>query len=256
MRNIVITLEYDGIKFKGWQKQPNTKTIQNDLEKVLSKILSEDIEVVGSGRTDTNVSAYGQVANFKTNNDTVSLKGIKMGVNSKLRGSLAITKISEVDLEFNSRFDAKKKTYVYILNENDYYSALNGNHEYYVGKKLDIGKMQEAAKYLVGTHDFKGFKSSGSPKKTTVRTIYSLEVKKIDRGLFKEKKEENSRIAIKITGNGFLYNMVRIISGTLLEVGLGKIKPTKVLEILETKDRTKAGKTLPGNGLILYNVEY
>lgn len=256
MRNILIKLEYNGNKFKGWQKQPSGKTIQKELEKVLSNILGEEIDIIGSGRTDTNVSAYSQVANFKTENDTVSLRGIKMGVNSKLKGGAAITDIKEVSPDFNSRFNAKKKTYIYILNENEFISPINILNEYSVGKKLDIDRMKKAAKYLEGTHDFKGFKSSGSPKKTTVRTIYSIEVLRLDIGILKENRAEDIRIGIKVTGNGFLYNMVRIIAGTLVEIGLGKKEPEIILEILEKKDRTLAGKTLPGNGLMLYSVEY
>ena len=148
-----------------------------------------------------------------------------LGFNSRAK-NVCIKGIKEVDIDFNSRFNAKKKTYVYILNDNEYVSALTKNREYFVGKELDLKKMKEAAKYIIGEHDFKSFKSSGENKKTTVRTIYdiSIERKNIDiYGNNTEEKGEN-RIIIQITGNGFLYNMVRIIVGTLLEIGLRKEK--------------------------------
>ena len=179
----------------------------------------------GSGRTDANVSALNQVANFKTENDKIQLRSIMLGFNSRAK-NVCIKGIEEVDIDFNSRFNAKKKTYVYTLNDNEYVSALTKNREYFVGKELDVKKMKEAAKYLIGEHDFKSFKSSGENKKTTVRTIYdiSIERKNVDRyGNNTEEKKEN-RIIIQITGNGFLYNMVRIIVGTLLEIGLRKKK--------------------------------
>lgn len=148
-----------------------------------------------------------------------------LGFNSRAK-NVCIKRIEEVDIDFNSRFNAKKKTYVYILNDNEYVSALTKNREYFVGKKLDVKKMKEASKYIIGEHDFKSFKSSGENKKITVRTIYdiSIERKNIDiYGNNIEEKKEN-RIIIQITGNGFLYNMVRIIVGTLLEIGLRKEK--------------------------------
>ena len=148
-----------------------------------------------------------------------------LGFNSRAK-NVCIKGIEEVDIDFNSRFNAKKKIYVYTLNDNEYVSALTKNREYFVGKELDVKKMKEAAKYIIGEHDFKSFKSSGENKKTTVRTIYdiSIERKNIDiYGNNTEEKKEN-RIIIQITGNGFLYNMVRIIVGTLLEIGLRKEK--------------------------------
>ena len=146
-----------------------------------------------------------------------------LGFNSRAK-NVCIKGIEEVDIDFNSRFNAKKKTYVYTLNDNEYVSALTKNREYFVGKELDVKKMKEAAKYLIGEHDFKSFKSSGENKKTTVRTIYDISIERKNIDIYcnnKEEKKEN-RIIIQITGNGFLYNMVRIIVGTLLEIGLRK----------------------------------
>lgn len=148
-----------------------------------------------------------------------------LGFNSRAK-NVCIKGIEEVDIDFNSRFNAKKKTYVYTLNDNEYVSALTKNREYFVGKELDVEKMKDAAKYIIGEHDFKSFKSSGENKKTTVRTIYAISIERKNIDIYSnntEEKKEN-RIIIQITGNGFLYNMVRIIVGTLLEIGLRKKK--------------------------------
>ena len=181
-----------------------------------------------------------------------------LGFNSRAK-NICIKGIEEVDIDFNSRFNAKKKTYLYILNDNEYISAITKNREYFVGKEIDVKKMKKAAKYIMGEHDFKSFKSSGENKKTTVRTIYdiSIERKNIDiYGNNTEEKKEN-RIIIQITGNGFLYNMVRIIVGTLLEIGLRKKKTRRNERSVRSKRQNKSTERLfHGNGLMLYNVEY
>ena len=181
-----------------------------------------------------------------------------LGFNSRAK-NVCIKGIEEVDIDFNSRFNAKKKTYVYTLNDNEYVSALTKNREYFVGKELDVEKMKEAAKYLIGEHDFKSFKSSGENKKTTVRTIYDISIERKNIDIYcnnKEEKKEN-RIIIQITGNGFLYNMVRIIVGTLLEIGLRKEKTRRNERSVRSKRQNKSTERLfYGNGLMLYNVEY
>ena len=255
MRNLRLKIEYDGNNYYGWQIQPNKKTVQGEIIKAIKSITGEEVELIGSGRTDTGVCAYSQVANFKLNKE-IELNKLKLGLNSKLKGNIVIKDIEEVSQEFHSRFNAKKKTYIYIINNNEVPSALTKNKEYYYKRKLDVNKMNNAIKYLIGEHDFKAFKSSGSPKKTTVRTIYDAEVKLVNTNILGENKDEDKRIVIKLTGNGFLYNMVRIIAGTVLEVGEGKIKASEMKNILESKNREKAGKTLPATGLFLYNVEY
>lgn len=244
MRNIKLTIEYDGKDFNGWQKQPNKLNIQGTIEKVISDITKEEIELIGSGRTDAGVHALGQVANFKTNS-TIPIEKFAIAINSRLKKSIVIKKAEEVSDRFHSRYNCKQKTYRYVINNSETGSAIYRNLEYNIKMLLDVNKMQEAANYFVGEHDFTGFKASGTSSKSSVRTIYSAKVIK-----------DNERIAIELTGNGFLYNMVRIIAGTLVEVGLGKIKPEEITGIIESKDRQKAGKTLPPYGLYLVEVNY
>ena len=244
MRNIKLTIEYDGKEFNGWQKQPNKLNIQGNIEKVLSDITKEDIEIIGSGRTDAGVHALGQVANFKTNS-TIPIEKFAIAINSRLKKSIVIKKAEEVPERFHSRYNCKKKTYRYVINNSETGSAIYRNLEYNIKQPLNIEKMQDASQYFVGEHDFSAFKASGTSSKSSVRTIYSAKVTK-----------EGERIFIELTGNGFLYNMVRIIAGTLVEVGLGKIKPEEITEIIDSKDRQKAGKTLPPYGLYLVEVNY
>ena len=244
MRNIKLTIEYDGREFNGWQKQPNKLNIQGNIEKVISDITKEEIEIIGSGRTDAGVHALGQVANFKTNS-AIPIEKFAIAINSRLKKSIVIKKAEEVDERFHSRYNCKQKTYRYIINNSETGSAIYRNLEYNIKNHLDVEKMQEASKYFVGEHDFSAFKASGTSSKSSVRTIYSAKVEK-----------EGERIIIELTGNGFLYNMVRIISGTLVEVGLGKIKPEQIPEIIQSKNRQNAGKTLPPYGLYLVEVNY
>ena len=244
MRNIKLTIEYDGKDFKGWQKQPNKPNIQGEIERAIYNITKEEVDLIGSGRTDAGVHALGQVANFKTNSN-ISIEKLALAINSQLKNTIIIKKAEEVDERFHSRYNAKHKTYRYIINNSPCGTAIYRNLEYCFPIKLDVAKMQEAAKYFEGEHDFKAFKSSGTSAKNSVRTIYNASV-----------KQEGEKIIIELTGNGFLYNMVRIISGTLLDVGLHKIKPEEIKNIIEEKDRQKAGKTLPAHGLYLVEVKY
>jgi tRNA pseudouridine38-40 synthase len=187
---------------------------------------------------------YGQVANFKTNSH-IPIEKFPIAINTYLKKSIRIINAEEVEDDFHSRFNCKEKTYRYTINNSEYGTAIYRNMEYNFSQKLNIEKMQEASKYFEGEHDFKAFKASGTSSKSSVRKIYKAQVY----------KNEN-RIYIELTGNGFLYNMVRIIAGTLLEVGIGKIKPSEIPEIIESKDRSKAGKTLPPQGLCLVEVKY
>ena len=245
MRNIKLTIMYDGKDFNGWQKQPNKLNIQGTIEKVISEMTGEEIELNASGRTDAGVHSFGQVANFKTNSK-IPIDKFPIAINSKIKKSIVITNAEEVEERFHSRYNCKRKTYRYIIDNSEFPTPMYRYLEYHIPNKLNIGAMKKAAKYFEGEHDFKAFKSSGTSSKSSVRTIYKAEVK----------KAENNRIYIELTGNGFLYNMVRIISGTLVEVGLGKIKPEEIKTIIESKDRQKAGKTLPAHGLYLMNVNY
>ena len=245
MRNIKLVIEYDGKEFNGWQKQPNKLNIQGEIEKAIERITGEKVDLNASGRTDAGVHAIGQVANFKTNSN-IPIEKIPIALNSNLKKSIVIKSAEEVEERFHSRLSCKKKTYRYIINNSKYGTAIYRNLETHIPMKLDIEKMKEAVKYFEGEHDFKAFKASGTSSKSSVRTIYKAEV--IDAG--------NEKIYIELTGNGFLYNMVRIISGTLVEVGLGKIEPKEVKNIIQSKKRENAGKTLPPQGLYLVKVEY
>ncbi len=245
MRNIKLVIEYDGKDFNGWQKQPTKLNIQGEIEKAIQRITGEEVDLTASGRTDAGVHALGQVANFKTNSN-IPIEKIPIALNSNLKKSIVIKSAEEVEERFHSRLNCKRKTYRYIINNSKYGTAIYRNLETHIPMKLDIQKMQEAVKYFEGEHDFKAFKASGTSSKSSVRTIYKAEV--IDAG--------NERIYIELTGNGFLYNMVRIISGTLVEVGLGKIQPNEIQTIIQSKKRENAGKTLPPQGLYLVSVEY
>ena len=244
MRNIKLTIEYDGKKFNGWQKQPDKLNIQGEIENAIKEITGVEIELIGSGRTDAGVHAFGQVANFKTNSN-LPIEKFAIAINSKLKKSIIVKQAEEVEERFHSRYNAKKKTYRYVINNSKQGTAIYRDLECHIPMNLNIQEMKKASKYFEGEHDFKAFKASGTSSKSSIRTIYKAEV-----------IAEGDRIKIELTGNGFLYNMVRIISGTLVDVGLGKIKPEEIPCIIESGDRSKAGKTLPAHGLYLVEVKY
>lgn len=244
MRNIKLIIEYDGKSFNGWQKQPNKLNIQGEIEKVIGEITGEEIDLIASGRTDAGVHSLGQTANFKTNSN-IPIEKFPIAINSKLKKSIVIKSAEEVDERFHSRYSVKSKKYRYTINNSQYGSAIYRDMEYHFPFDLDVQKMQEAAQFFEGEHDFKAFKASGTSSKSSVRTIFKAEVIK-----------NEDRIYIELTGNGFLYNMVRIISGTLVDVGTGKIKPEEIKDIIESKERIRAGKTLPARGLCLVEVNY
>ena len=229
----------------GWQKQPDKLNIQGTIEKAIEEITGEEVDLTASGRTDRGVHALGQVANFKTNSN-IPVEKIPIALNTKLKKSIRILSAEEVDEKFHSRLTCKKKTYRYIINNSEYGTAIYRNLETHIPMKLNIEKMQEAVKYFEGEHDFKAFKASGTSSKSSVRTIYKADVIQMP----------NDRIFIELTGNGFLYNMVRIIAGTLFDVGTGKIEPKEIKEIIKSKKRENSGKTLPPQGLYLVKVEY
>lgn len=244
MRNIKLVIEYQGKDFNGWQKQPNKLNIQGEIERAIGSITGEEIDLIGSGRTDAGVHSFGQVANFKTNSN-IPIDKFALAINSKLKKSIVIKSAEEVDERFHSRYSVHSKKYHYVICNSPTGTAIYRELEYQFPIKLDVEKMQKAAKYFEGEHDFSAFKASGTSSKNSVRKIFKAEV-----------FEKDERVYIELTGNGFLYNMVRIISGTLLEVGIGKIKPEEIPEIIESKDRKRAGKTLPAVGLYLVEVNY
>ena len=230
MRNIKLIIEYDGKEYNGWQKQKNKLNIQGEIEKAIETIIGEEIELIASGRTDAGVHSLGQTANFKTES-TIQIEKIPIAINSQLKKSIRIKSAEEVEENFHSRYNCKRKTYRYTINNSEQGSAIYRNLEYHMPQKLNFEEMKKAIKYFEGEHDFKAFKSSGGSGKTTIRII-------------------------ELTGNGFLYNMVRIITGTLVEVGMEKIKAEQIPEIMESRDRKLAGRTLPAHGLCLIKVEY
>lgn len=188
---------------------------------------------------------FGQVANFKTNSN-IPIEKFAIAINSNLKKSILIKSAEEVEERFHSRLSCKRKTYRYVINNSKVGTAIYRNHETHIPKKLDVEKMKQAISYFEGEHDFKAFKASGTSSKSSVRTIYKAEI--IER--------PDEKIWIELTGNGFLYNMVRIIAGTLVDVGLGNILPEEIPHIINDKDRKKAGKTLQPQGLYLVKVEY
>ncbi len=244
MKNIKLTIEYEGSNYHGWQVQPNATTIQGEIVKAIKKVTKEDVNLIGSGRTDTGVHAKGQVANFITESNIPEDK-FSYAINSQLPLDISILKSEEVPMNFHSRYDAMGKRYSYIIYNNPIRSPLYRNYTYHVPYKLDFEKMNIAKRDLLGTHDFKAFMASGSSIVDTVRTIHSISLTK-----------KNDLIYFQIEGNGFLYNMVRIIVGTLIEVGNGKITQDSIMQILESKNRDTAGHTAPARGLYLEKVFY
>ena len=244
MRNIKLIIEYDGKSFNGWQKQPTKLNIQGEIEKAIGEITGEEIELIASGRTDAGVHSLGQTANFKTESN-IPIEKFPIAINSKLKKSIVIKSAEEVEESFHSRYSVISKRYRYTINNSKYGSAIYRDMEYHFPIKLDVDEMKKAAKHFEGEHDFKGFKASGTSSKSSVRKIFKAEV-----------ISDGDRIYIELTGSGFLYNMVRIISGTLLDVGQGKIKADDIPSIILSKDRMKAGKTLPAHGLCLMEVTY
>lgn len=253
IKNIKFKVMYDGSSYSGWQRVNNVKatkpSIQGVIEEGLSKILEEEITIISSGRTDAGVHAFGQVVNFKLNKD-IDLTMLQFKMNELLPEDICIYEVEEVEKDFHSRYDAEKKTYEYFIDINERESVFNRKYAYPLGESLDIKLMEEGAKYLVGTHDFKAFCTDRKDGKSTIRTIYNIKIEKIN------ERFGANEVKIQITGNGFLYNMVRIIVGTLIEVGLLKRNPENIKETLEKKERINAGITIGSQGLFLKNVEY
>ena len=246
-KNIKIVLEYDGSRYDGWQKQGNTdNTIQGKIEGILKKWSGEEIEIHGSGRTDAGVHARGQVANFHIDAKICQTADeAKQYLNRYLPDDIRVLKAEEMPERFHSRLNAVKKTYSYTVETADRKSVFDRKYVYGLGKTPDVNAMRKAAAELIGEHDFKSFCSNKKMKKSTVRRLDAIEI-----------IENGSKVDFVYTGNGFLYNMVRILTGTLLEVGLGMRKPEEMKGILSAMNREAAGMTAPPEGLFLVNVEY
>lgn len=245
MRNIKITVEYDGTNYRGWQRQKNTsETVQEKLEEALTIINKKPVELQGASRTDSGVHALGQVANFFID-VSIPVERIPAALNRLLPEDIRCVKAESVPADFHARHDALGKKYLYRIYNQGIPSVFIRNYVYYFKKKLDPVIMQEAARCLEGTHDFSSFRAAECSARTTVRTIHSIEV--IDK---------SPEIWVEVKGDGFLYNMVRIIIGTLIEASLGKIKIEELPEIIAAKDRRLAGFTAPARGLTLVEVYY
>ena len=245
MQNYKIIIQYEGGRFQGWQRQTTTdNTIQGKMEAILSKMCNAPIEINGAGRTDAGVHAKGQVANFKINTDK-SPAEIMRYLNMYLPEDIAVTEISKVDERFHSRLSAKEKIYCYRILNAQISDVFTRRFVYKMPAPLNIEKMQKAAECFVGEHNFRAFCNTKTLKKSSVREIYSLSVEKV-----------GEEVRLTFRGNGFLYNMVRIITGTLIEVGLGKRSAEEIPAIIESRDRQKAGETAPARGLTLMEVIY
>lgn len=243
-RMFKLTIAYDGTNYCGWQKQMNGKTIEGELINACSKIFTNFFTIKGSSRTDAGVHALGQVASLEVDSD-IPLYKVVPAINCYLPDDIIVQDVEEVDLEFHPRYLAKEKTYHYKIYNAKVPLPQMSQYSYFYYKPLDVKSMQDAAKYFLGEHDFIAFSSPGGSVKTSIRIIYKCEII----------KKENL-IEIIVTGNSFLYNMVRIMVGTLIEVGLGKIKPEEILEIIASKDRRKPGKKAPAQGLTLIEIKY
>ena len=256
-RNFLLTIEYDGSRFYGWQRQPDVRTAQGELETVLTHVMGKPVQINGTSRTDAGVHALGQQASFcgefgiptdRIQTAVNNLLAGKGGGFSKLGrvGDMRITKVEEKPAEFHARFDSLGKRYRYIIGNGPDVDIFRRNYAYQITEPLNVAAMQNAAQYIVGTHDFACFQAAGSnERETTVRTIYSLTVKR-----------QGCDVILEVTGDGFLYNMVRIITGTLTEVGLGKRKPEELAAVIKSCDRRNAGHTAPAEGLYLVEVFY
>ncbi len=244
MKRVKLVVAYDGTNYCGWQVQPNAVTVEGVLNETLRNFLKEDITVIGASRTDSGVHAMGNVAVFDTESRMPAEK-MSYALNQRLPEDIRIQCSEEVPLDFHPRYQECRKTYRYRVVTNEFPNPIKRLHTHFVYRELDLDKIRRAAEYLVGTHDFKSFCSVNTQVKETVRTIYYIDIKQVD-----------DELVIEVNGNGFLYNMVRIIAGTLLQVGMGAIKPEEIPGILEAKDRTKAGPTAPAKGLMLVAINY
>ena len=244
MRNIKLIIEYDGTNYCGWQRQNNVMTIQEKVENAIEKITGERALITGSSRTDAGVHAKGYTGNFYTNSK-IPVDKFARAINSQLPRDIVIRNSFDMPMEFHARYNSTGKLYSYTIINRREYVAVGRNYIYHHQRILDVEVMKLGALYFIGTHDFSAFKNLGSSVKTSVRTISKLDIIR-----------DKDMIKIYIAADGFLYNMVRIIVGALIRVGEGKIKPSEIKEIIESKERSRAGKSVPPNGLCLEEVFY
>ena len=244
MKRVGLVVAYDGTKYSGWQTQPNGITIQGVLNDTLSELLGEKIETIGASRTDAGVHALGNVAVFDTESRIPGEK-FSYALNQRLPEDIRIQLSEEVEPDFHPRYCDSEKTYEYRILNRKFPVPTERLYSYFYHYKLDVDKMKEATSYLIGRHDFASFCGSGAQVKTTIRTVTSMDVWR-----------DGDMVTIRISGTGFLYNMVRIIAGTLLEVGMGRRSRETVQRALATGERTLAGPTAPAKGLMLVGIAY
>jgi tRNA pseudouridine38-40 synthase len=245
MNNYKLTIQYDGSRYKGWQRLgKGENTIQDKLEQVLSEMMGKEIEITGCSRTDAGVHALAQVANFKIE-DSLPVERIKNYLNQYLPQDIGVTGVEKVSEGFHARYNAKDKTYLYRIWNKEYSNPFERRYSMHIINKLNIEAMKKASEYFLGAHDFTAFSNAKSKKKSMVREIHSILI-----------EEEDGFILIRINGDGFLYNMVRWMVGTLVEVGLGKMRANEIPEIIQAKERDKTGNLADAGGLFLEKITY
>lgn len=245
MRNFKIVLQYDGTRYQGWQRQVSTdNTIQGKIEALLSKMCEKPVEIQGAGRTDAGVHAYGQVANFHIDTEKTAAEVMEY-MNMYLPEDISVISCEEKPERFHARLNAKGKVYCYHIWNSPKKPVFRRKYVHEVPGELDMAAIRQATDALCGTHDYQSFTSTKRGKKSTVRTVDSIDIKR-----------EGEELIFTFSGNGFLYHMVRIMMGTLIEVGLGIRKPEDIPSIIEAKDRSKSGHLIPGKGLVLMEVTY
>lgn len=244
MRNICLTVAYDGTDFHGYQIQPNLRTVQGILQNAIYEVTGEAVQLHASGRTDAGVHAWGQVVNFHTQ-ARIPLEKWPVALNARLPQDVVIRAAKEVPSDFHARFSAKRKIYRYLLDRSPIPHVFYRRYAYHVPYPLDLASIQKAASYLLGKHDFTSFCAAATPVENKVRELYRIDL-----------QEEEPFLMLFFEGEGFLWNMVRILVGTLLQVGWGRWPAEKIPRILEARDRTQAGFTAPAHGLTLWQVIY
>lgn len=244
MKRIMLKVAYDGTNYHGWQIQSNGETIEGVLNRCLSELLQEKIKVIGASRTDSGVHARENIAVFDTDAQ-IPAKKVANALNARLPADIRVQESDEVEADFHPRHCVSRKTYEYRIYNATFSMPIERLYSYFTHVPLDIERMQRAARYFIGTHDFKSFCSVDAQVENTVRQIENVDVCK-----------EGSLITIRVSGRGFLYNMVRIMAGTMMEIGRGRLEPEDIARILEAKDRSAAGPTAPACGLTLMKYEF
>ncbi|MEK7773936.1 MAG: tRNA pseudouridine(38-40) synthase TruA [Deltaproteobacteria bacterium] len=245
MRNIRLLIEYEGTNYSGWQFQKQVPTIQGAVREAVKKLTGEDVELLGASRTDAGVHAFGQVASFKTGS-RISLSGITLGLNHMLPEDIGIRDAAEAPLNFNPRMDSKGKTYIYKILNRSCRCAILRKFSWHVFKPLDLTLMRRGAAHFIGEKDFSSFKAADSDAAHSIREVTAINIEDMGDGL----------IGIEVKGTAFLRHMVRIMAGTLAEVGKGRLRPDDVGKVIEARDRTAARMTAPAQGLFLMKVDY